>query len=534
MRNRIGLQLSIITYCLILLIIITSACGSDQPETTIPNIPQEGTLTLFGSTPPTLDPALARSADSMQYLVEVFSGLITFDQNLRLVPDIAERWEKTNGGKIYIFHLREGVKFHNGREVTAHDFKYSWERVCANITQSQTAETYLGDIVGVKEKLDGKAEEIAGVRVINDYTLQVTIDAPKEYFLSKLAYPTAYVVDQQNVESGDNWWKDPNGTGPFRLSEWNSSTIILERNDLYYLDTANIERVVFYLYGGVPMIMYETDEIDITGVSLGDIERVLDPTNPLNDELVITADFSLSYIGFNASKPPFDDSKVRQAFCHAIDKDKIIDLALKGVVRKADGILPPGMPGHNEYLRGLEFDVDKANQLITESTYRDVSNLPPITLTSSGTYAVSNMEAALIDMWRRNLGVDVEVKLWPPAEYAYILMGEKDEMFSIGWSADYPDPQDFLDILFRSGEENNFCEYSNEQVDQWLDEAAIEENFIERMTKYNLAEQEIVNDAACLPLFFNVSYTLVKPYVKDLPATPLWIPRFRYVYIEPH
>ncbi|GAI33044.1 unnamed protein product, partial [marine sediment metagenome] len=153
------------------------------------------------------------------------------------------------------------------------------------------------------------------------------------------------------------------------------------------------------------MRMYETDEIDVTYVSLGDIERVLDPTNPLNKELVTAPELSLWYIGFNVTKPPFDDVKVRQAFCHAIDKDKIIDVVFKGAVRRADGILPPGMPGYNEQLEGLSFDVDRAKELIQQSKYKDISNLAPITFTTSGLGAISDLNEALIDMWRKNLGI---------------------------------------------------------------------------------------------------------------------------------
>jgi len=517
---------------LCILILIVSSCCSNEKGNDDSTIPDEGTLTLFGSTPVTLDPAIARSADSMQYLAEIFSGLVTFDHNLDLVPDIAERWERLSGGEIYLFHLRQDVRFHNGREVTADDIKYSWERACDPATGSQTAETYLGDIIGVQEVLDGNATAISGIKVINDYLLQVTIDAPKEYFLSKLAYPTAFVVDQHNVESRIDWWRNPNGTGPFKLDQWSSSNIILQRNNSYYLDKANIERAVFYLSGGIPMMMYENGEIDITGVSLNDIDRVLDPENSLNDELVVTPMFNLNYVGFNCSTPPFDDPKIRKAFSHAIDKDKLVDLTLKGMVIRADGIIPPGMPGYNKYLRGLDFDIDKALKLIDDSKYSSVSNFPPVALTSSGRGSVSNIEAALVDMWRENLGIEVSINLWQPDTFPYIITEKKDELFLIGWSADYPDPHNFLDVLFRTGQDNNFGEYSNVMLDKRLDEAAVEEDHTARIQAYYLAEQDIVDNAACIPLFFDVSYILVKPYVKNFPDTALGIPRLKYVYID--
>jgi oligopeptide transport system substrate-binding protein len=426
------------------------------------------------------------------------------------------------------------VKFHSGRDVTANDFKYSLERTCDPATGSQTAETYLGDIVGVNDKLQGKANEVSGIKVLDDYTLQITIDAPKEYILAKLTYPTAFVVDKANVETGSDWWRRPNGTGPFKLKQWKaSSSITLERNELYYLAPAKLKQIVYTLQG-VPMTLYENGKIDVTDVYLGDIERVLDPANPLHEELSTVPGFSLYYIGFNTTKPPFDDAKIRQAFSYAIDKDKIIDLVLKGAVRKAEGILPPGMPGYNENIKGLDFNIELAQKLIAESKYGNVPNLPTIILTTAGVGTASSIEAALAYMWQQNLGVNVEIRQLEPDKYTDEIMNEKDEMFVQSWGADYPDPQNFLDILFHSGTKDNVGEYSNPEVDALLEKARVEQDPATRMNLYQQAEQMIVNDAACIPIFFDVSYILVKPYVKDLPLTPMWIPKLRYASIESH
>ena len=137
-------------------------------------------------------------------------------------------------------------------------------------------------------------------------------------------------------------------------------------------------------------------------------------------------------------------------------------------------------------------------------------------------------------MWRRNLGVEVEIRLLEPEKYAYLIMQEKDELFILPWGADYPDPQNFLDVLFHSGTKDNIGEYSNSEVDALLEEAREERDVTARMNLYQQAEQMIVSDAACLPIYFDVSYTLVKPYVENLPLTPLWIPRLRHVSLEPH
>ena len=494
----------------------------------------QGVLNLWDAGPLTLDPAISADMSSHTYVMQIFSGLVRLDHELNIVPDIAESWEKSADGKTYTFHLRQGVRFHSGREVKAGDFKYSWERACNPGTGSGTAATYLGDIVGVEDMLVGAAEEISGVAVIGDYALQVTIDAPKAYFLDKLAYPTAFVVDRDNVESGQNWWLEPNGTGPFKLREWQSGQqLILERSQIYYGEPAKLERVVFSLVAADPMALYETGQIDVVSVYLAYIDAVSDETNPFHPDLAITPELSLYYVGFNTARPPFDDVNVRRAFCLAVDKARITKVILRDMLSEADGILPPGMPGYNAALEGLDYNVEEAKELIAASKYGDVSNLPPITVTVEGYgNSIAAYLGAIIEEWRQNLNVEVSVRQLETEEFLYNLKQEKDEMFTMGWIADYPDPHDFLDILFRTGSEVNISEYDNSALDALLDQAAIEPDRADRLSMYQQAEQLVVDDAPCLPLFHGTNYILVKPYVKGYELSPLGIPDLSEVYIE--
>jgi len=493
----------------------------------------QGTLRLWDSGPITLDPAISADMSSHIYVMHIFSGLVRLDHELNIVPDIAESWDISPDGKTYTFHLRQGVKFHNGREVKAADFKYSWERACHPDTGSSTAATYLGDIVGVKDMLEGKAEEISGVEVLDDYTLRVTIDAPKAYFLNKLAYPTAFVVDRANVESGEDWWREPNGTGPFKLKEWQAGErLILERSQIYYGEPAKLEQVV-YLLSGMPMTLYETGQIDVVSVYLPYIDRASDEAGPFYSELAVTPELSLYYIGFNTAQPPFDDVNVRRAFCHAVDKEHIAKVILRDMVSEAGGILPPGMPGYNETLEGLDYDVGKAKELIADSRYGDASNLPPITLTVGGYgNSIPSYLGAIIQEWQQNLGVEISVRQLESENFLYNLKEEKDEMFIMGWIADYPDPHNFLDVLFYTGSEVNISEYSNPALDALLDQAAIEQDEALRLAMYQQAEQLVVDDAPCLPLFHGANYILVEPYVKGYELSPLGIPNLSKVYID--
>ncbi len=514
---------------------LPSGCQFVQEETPAP-IAGGKTLNLYGIDPHTLDPAISGDATSHQYIVQLFGGLVRLDDNLEPVPDIAREWEVSDDGRTYTFYLQRDVRFHNGRGVKAEDFEYSWRRAADPATGSLTAATYLGDIVGVDEVLAGESKEISGVRVIGDYTLEVTIDAPKSYFLSKLTYPTAFVVDSNNVKSGSRWWHNPNGTGPFKLREWDENNrLVLEKNELYYGRLAEVASVVFHLWGGVPMNMYETGEIDATAVYVDYIDKVTDETGPFYDELVTAPELSFYYIGFNATKPPFDDVNIRRAFSQAIDKDKIVSLLFRDMVQRADGILPPGMPGFNEDLPGLNYDVNKAKQLIRESKYGDVSKLPPITITTAGWGGlISQGLEAIIHQWRQNLGVEVKVRQLEPERFFYYLKEEKDEIYDIGWVADYPHPQDFLDILFHSGAENNYGEYRNPEVDALLERAGVELDSDLSLALYQQAEQKLVEDAACLPLWFGRNYILVKPYINGYNLNPMGLVMLNRVSVEPH
>jgi len=493
-----------------------------------------GVLNLYGIDPYTLDPAVSGEAASHQYVMQLYSGLVRLDDDLEPAPDIAEKWQISDNGRTYTFRLRRDVSFHDGRKVKADDFKYSWERACAPATGSRTAAMYLGDIVGVEDVLVGDSEEISGIRVINDYTLEVTIDAPKSYFLAKLTYPTAFVVDRANVASGSRWWHRPNGTGPFTLGLWDEGNrLVLERNELYHGEKARVSSVAFKLLAGRPMDLYETGEIDTASVSLIYIDKVTDPAGPFSGELVIVPELSFYYIGFNATKPPFDDVNIRRAFSLAVDKEKLASLVYRYMVQPAYGILPPGMPGFNEGLSGLKYDVDRARQLIKESRYGDVSQLPPITITTSGWGgSIAQSLEAIIHQWRENLGVEVKVRQLEPERFLYHLREEKDEMFEIGWIADYPHPQDFLEILFHSGTDTNYGEYSNPEIDALLERAGLEMDSDLSLALYQQAEQKLVDDAACIPLWFGRNYILIKPYVKGYEMNPLGFAMLNKVSIE--
>lgn len=502
--------------------------------------PQGGTLVRLFADPPTLDPHLMGDVTSSVIGGEVFGGLVTLSLDYQPVLDLAETCSISEDGLVYTFVLRENAKFHDGRTVTAQDVKWSIERAADPDTLSHTAETYLGDIVGVTDKLEGSASEISGVRVVDDRTVEFTIDAPKSYFLAKLSYPTAYVVDQEQVTADGSWLENPNGTGPFKLATYDiGELIILERNEFYHLGPPHIESVRMILSGGSAMIMYENDEIHLTGVGLDDLPRLLEPSDPLHPQLHRSPqDFDVFYIGLNVAEPPFDDPKVRQALNYAIDLQSIAENVLDGRVSPATGVIPPGFPAYTENLRSYHYNPDLARELLADSTYADAQasgDFPRVTLTISGSFgaAIPTYLEVILEQWRQELGIEVDIQQTEWATFLQDVNDKKYQMFSLGWIADYPDPENFLDVLLHSDSQSNHTNYSNPEVDRLLEEARTERDRDRRFELYNQVEQMILDDAPWVWTWFSgEGYALIKPEVSDYFLLQMSIPKYRYVYFN--
>ncbi len=485
-----------------------------------------GTLRLYSVEPQTLDPALVQYTDSAEYVVEIFSGLVALDSRLQVVPDLAERWEISEDGLQYTFYLREGARFHNGRQVVASDVKYSLERACDPRTGSAVASVYLDDIVGASEMLSGQASELRGVEVVDERTVRIKIDAPKAHFLPKLTYSTAFVVDRDSVDRGD-WLRHPNGTGPFRLTAFSAEQIVLERNDLYYREQAKLQKVVFWLAGGSPMSMYENGELDVVQVWTGDVERVLDPSNPLHADLIVVPQLDISYLGFDVRQPPFEDRQVREAISLAIDREKLAEVVLNGLGLAAEGIVPPGVPDYSRQRPLLPFDPVRARALLQSSSYGGNEHLPAIVLRIAGEDGELPRDIeAVVAMLRDNLGIEVQV------EQSEDVFGGQPSLFASGWSADYPDPHNFLDLLFHSDSALNRSGYANARVDALLEAARLETQTGQRMDLYRQAEELIIADMPWVPLWHSVDYVLRKPYIKGTVHAATIVPWLAGVYVE--
>lgn len=501
-----------------------------------------GRLRLGSVDPVTLDPHLATDAGSAEYIVEIFSGLVTISPDLEITLDLAESVDISSDGLVYTFALRPDAFFHSGRRVTAQDVAYSINRSTSRQLQSTVALAYLGDIVGVHEHIAGLADDVAGMEVIDERTIRFTLDAPKPFFLAKLTYPTAFIVDQQQIESNPrNWTRKPNGTGPYRLQEWRlGERIILESNPRYYLGEPPLATVLFSLSGGSALTRFENDELDVAFIGINDIDRARDTTSDLNALYKAWPQFTISYLAFNTNLPPFDDVNVRRALGLSIDRTKIAEVTFSNMLAPATGILVPGLPGFTEGDKTLPFDPGAARSALEASKYAvkggqlvGPDGPLPMIITEVGGGAEARIDTqAFLEQWRIELGLDVEIR---QTDFATFL-SEQDagllQMFNAGWIMDYPDPEDILDLKFHSSSELNDLGYENAVVDDLLEKARVELDPVFRLELYREAERLIIEDAAWLPLYFSQNHVVVKPEISGWFEPPMVIPRLRFIEVN--
>lgn len=489
----------------------------------------KGALRLPGTDPVTLDPHIAGDATSAEYIVEIFGGLVTLSPKLDIEMDLAEKVDISPDGKQYTFTLRPDAVFHSGRKVTATDVKYSIERASSKELSSPTAIAYLGDIIGVREHFAGVAKDVKGVEVIDDRHVRFTIDAAKPYFLAKLTYPTAFVVDKSQIESNPrNWSRKPNGTGPYRLMEWRlGERIVLEANAKFHLGTPKLKEVNYLLSGGSALTRFENNELDVANISVNDIDRARDTKSDLNKVYKAWPQFSIAYIAFNTSVPPFDDVAVRRAMGMAIDRKRVSEITFKNMLQPATGILMPQMPGYTPEDKTLKYNLDAAKAELAKSKY--AGKMPPIEITEVGAGAEAGIDTqAFLELWKQ-IGLTISIRQTDFATFLADQDAGRLQAFNAGWIMDYPDPEDILDVKFHSASPLNDVGYKNAEVDKLLDAARVEANANRRLDLYRQVEKKILDDAAWLPLYFSQSHVVVKDSVKNWFEPPMVVPRLRFI-----
>jgi oligopeptide transport system substrate-binding protein len=470
------------------------------------------------SEPTVWDPAAVQDGPTIEILMHVTEGLVQWSDANDLVPAIAEKWETSRDGKVYTFHLRPGVKFHNGRALTASDFVYSINRALNPKTASPVASTYLNDIAGAADVLNGRATEARGLRAPDDRTLVIEIDQPRPYFLSKLTYPTAYVVAREAVERGGGSITAQNlvGTGPFKVQEYvRGYQINLAANRDYWAGPPKLDRISrrIMIDAQSRRQMFDADEVDMVDVPMADYERDKNDRRaaPL---LKIYDRASVYYFAFNEHVRPLKDRRVRRALTMAINRDRIVNEVLLGVTTRARGIVPKGVPGYDPGFPGLPYDPAAARAELAAAGFPGGVGFPSLSLSFREGYPDIRRvcEVAQQDL-QANLGITVRLQ---QMQYGELLKQRNQEtlpFYFLRWAADYLDPQDFLSVMLRTGASENRIFYSNPEFDRLCDRADVGLDAAERLKLYRQAERIAVEDAAWGPVYFQKDIELWNPKV---------------------
>lgn len=481
-----------------------------------------GTLRgVFISDPPTLDPAQATDTTSSAVVRQLFDTLVELDERLQPVPALAERWTVSRDQRVYTFVLRPGVKFHTGRLMRAADVKFSFERAARG-----KRPWVFEKLVGAPAFIKGAADEIPGVRVLDERTVELTLEAPFAPFLFLMAYDAASIVPREETERlGAAFATRPVGTGAFRLKEWRrDDRVVIEAFADHFRGAPHLERVIFRI---IPAEItrfndYKAGNLDVSDIPTGHCRAVkADPA--LKGQVAIWPTLGTHAVRFNIEKPPFNDRRVRLAVAHAIDPAAVAEGLLEGCVIAGKGILPPSLPGYNAAVTAPGFDRARARQLLVEAGFPGGRGLPPISY-HFNTGDLNQRIAELLQAQLKEVGIALELRRLDWAAHIKVVDEGAVTMFRQGWIADYPDPENFLTVLFHSrnvGAAGNTSRYRSPELDRLFDRADAMPAGPPRIKLYQSAEQRLLDDGAWITLYHYASRALIRPSVKGLERSPL-------------
>jgi len=516
---RVGLALGIGCGILVAL----AGCGKGGfSEKTVAG--QENMLRYpLSSNPTSLDPAVVEDGDTIDVLQQIYEGLVRWGTDNSIQPNLASSWEIIHGGTTYIFHLRKDVKFSNGTPFTANAMKSSIERSCDPEVRSPTASEYLSNIVGVDDRLAGKADSVAGVKVIDDNTLEIDLVKVAPYFLGDLTYPNTFAVCPSSVPAHQQITSISQmvGTGPFDASKYVEDQVFqMNSNPNYWDGKPSIDGIIRPIVKDAQtrLNLFKANQIDILDLQRQDVKSLqADPV--LSKDLKFQPRAATWYVAFNLKMyAPFGDRRVRRAFSMAIDTNSIVKNVLDGINTVATGILPPGVLGFRTHTAIITYDPAKAKELLAQAGFPDGSKMPPLKLYfRTDVEDIKLVAEAVQNYLKKNL--DVNVTLTPMDWVTYLSQNDKSMLpfYHMRWGADYLDPQDFLSLLLTTNGADNKQYYSNPQVDQLCARAdAMPQESPQRLALYARAEDLILQDAAWLPIFFQRDVQLVNPRVHGL------------------
>jgi oligopeptide transport system substrate-binding protein len=512
----------------------SSANGSPLPASkqvlTFPNV---GT-TDIGE----LDPALGPDANSAVAVSMIYSGLVKSDVNLNVVPDQAT-WDISNNNTVYTFHIKSGITFSDGTPVTAQTYVYTLTRALLPEVKSSIATFFEANIVGVDAVNNGKTKTLAGVKALDPQTLQITLTKPTPYFLEVLTNSLYYPLNEKIINQyGQVDWVNHAagngiGTGPFMVKEWDHNVkMILVPNPHYYGTRTRLSEVdmIFVNDATTAYNAYRAGQYAfVWNISPQDQQTAKNMPGFTRHSLLQT-----DLLFFNNKMDPFNSAAVRQAFAYATDKNTLAHAIFKDTVTPAATIIPPGMPGYQPNYPGLPYDKTKAKQLLL-SVYPDVSQVPPITFSYPSSQVSQTEAAALQAMWQNALGIQVRLSSVELNAYTQEQSNHQIQFGFTQWSADFPDPYDWLALNLTTGAPNNNGDWSNPQFDQLINQAE-ETTGDARISLYNEAEQIAITNVGWLPIDHQAMGAIIPSWVHgvSLNSNGLYFGDWSNVYLSQH
>ncbi len=496
--------------------------------------PQADAKTLrvnLNADPSQIDPITYSELNSYQVLEQVYEGFTSITPDGRALPALALSWTPLASGNGFRFKLREGVKFHSGRLFTAKDVKYTFEQLLRPGGQGGLSAQFLGNVVGAADLKAGKATELAGVKVIDDHTVEVSFTKPDVLFpIYQFFFMDSGIVAQL----GADWMtKADAGTGPFTFKQWRRGTQVeLAANPGYWGGAPKIDGVQFLIIptGDTALSQYDAGELDFVNLPENTFRRAL--SNPdYKSQIVQVPKAQVRYMGMNQSLyAPFKDKRVREAISLSLDRDAMIKGLYNGAAFRLNGQTVPGIPGYNPDMPALKYDPEGAKALLAEAGYPGGKGMAPLEIQCTEPFKDEITYYA--NQLGKVLGMQVSPKVVERATFIKAMNAGEVAFFPWGWTADYPDAMTFLGEMWQSKSPFNRARWSNAAFDKVIDQAQTEPDDAKRFALYRQAEKILMDDWATAPLPATTNIALRKPNVKNATVTPFGYSVFQDVSIQ--
>jgi len=497
----------------------------------------------INSEPRTLDPARSNFSVESSVNKSLFQGLFTYDENLKLVPNLATEMPSTDNGGIsdngttYTVKIQD-AKWSDGSALTANDFVYSLRRALDpklagpyvsnyfSIAGARDYATALGTPAAPKTPSDSDLASMRdkiGISAPDSRTIVYKLTEPNPSFLNQLALWTSFPVKQDVIEKAGDKWTEPENhisNGPFKLAAWaHGSKIILEANENYTgKNKPLLKRIEYNIIADdtAAYASYLAGELDVVTVPPAARRDVTSPASGLSDELRRQPELGTYGLFMNQATKPFDSLNVRKAFTMAIDREGLIEGVLQGAGRPATSWIPPGMPGYDAGLgKNLEFSPANAKKALESAGYKDGAGFPEVTFLFATSDTNRIIAQFVQDQLKQNLNINVNLEFVDGPVFGQRFTTNQHQATIIRWGAEWPYPDNWLPGLFMSGVSNNHTGYANPTFDDLMKRAASNTDDSQRLALYHAGQKLILDDAVISPLFYRENFILTKPYVKN-------------------